>query len=44
MAANQTDCSRLEQKSFIKCLHAEKCKPSEIYRKMSDVYGEAYFS
>ena len=24
-------------------LVAEKCKPYEIYRRMCDVYGEAYF-
>ena len=40
MKANQTKCSRLEQRSIFKFLVAEKCKPCEIYRKMSDVYGE----
>ena len=44
MAANQTESSRLEQRSVIKFLVAEKCKPCEIYRRMSDVYGEACFS
>ena len=40
----QTECSRLEQRSVIIFLVSEKCKPREIYRRMCDVYGEAYFS
>ena len=36
--------SGFEQKSVFKFLLAEKCKPCEIYRRMCDVYGEAYFS
>ena len=43
MAANQIQCSRLEQKSIIKFLVAEKCQP-EICWRMCDVYGEACFS
>ena len=34
----------IEQSSGIKFLVAEKCKPCGIYRKMCDVYREAYFS
>ena len=33
-----------EQRSFIKYLLVEKCKPCEIYRRMYDLYREAYFS
>ena len=33
MAANQTTFLRLEQRSVIKSLVAEMCKPCEIYRK-----------
>ena len=44
MVANQTKCSRLEQRFVIKFLLAEKCKPCEIYGRKCDVYGEAYFS
>ena len=44
MAANETQCSRIEQRSLIKFLLAEKCKPREIYRRICDVYGEACFS
>ena len=43
IVANQTGCSRFEQRSFIKFLVAEKCKPCKIYRTMGDVYGEANF-
>ena len=43
MATNQTECSRLEQRSVIKFLVAEKCKPYGIYRRMCDV-TEVYFS
>ena len=44
MAANQAGSSRLEQKSLIKILLAEKYKSCEIYREIYDVYGEIYFS
>ena len=44
MITNQTECSRLEQRSVIKCSVAEKCKPCEIYKRMCDVYGEVCFS
>ena len=44
MLANQKVCSKLEQRSAIKFLLAEKCKACEIYRRMYDVNGEAYFS
>ena len=40
MAGNQTGCLRLEQRSVMKFLVAEKCKPCEIYRSMSCVYVE----
>ena len=42
--ANQTLYSLLAQKSTIEIMIAEMCKPYEIYRKMSNVYGEACFS
>ena len=42
--ADPESCSRIEQRSVIKFLVAEQCKPSEIFRKMSDVYEEACFS
>ena len=35
MVVNQTECSRLEQRSAIKVLVADKCKPYEIYKSMS---------
>ena len=35
---------QIEQRSVIKYLLAEKCKPCEIYRRMYDVYGEECFS
>ena len=38
--ANQIECIRLEKK----CLEADKCKPSVIYRGKCDVLGEACFS
>ena len=41
MAQNQTEISRLEQRSVIKFLVAGKGKPHEIYRRMCDMYGEA---
>ena len=36
--------SRLEQKSVIKFLVAEKCKPCEIYKRICDKYREECFS
>ena len=44
MAANHTQCSTFEQRSVIRFMLAEKCKSCEIYRRMSDVYGETLFS
>ena len=35
---------QIEQRSFIKYLLAEKGKPCEIYRRMYDLYREAFFS
>ena len=32
-----------EQRSLMKFLVAEKCKPCEIYRRMIDIYGETSF-
>ena len=43
MTANQTECSRLEQRFVIIFLVAEKCKPCEIYKRTCDVYQEACF-
>ena len=40
MASNQTECTRLEQKSLIKILVVEKCKRCKIYRRMCNVYRE----
>ena len=34
--------SRIEQRSVIKFLVAEQCKPSEIHRRMSAVYGNNF--
>ena len=44
MVENQTKCSKLEQKSIIKLLMAEKSKPCEIYKRICGVYGEACFN
>ena len=44
IAANQTDCSRLEQRFVIKFMLAEKCKSCEDYGRMCYVHGETYFS
>ena len=44
MDANQTQCSKLEQRFVIKFLVAEKYKPCEIYKRMCDVNGEVCFS
>ncbi|XP_050925028.1 histone-lysine N-methyltransferase SETMAR [Lates calcarifer] len=42
--ADQKACSRIEQRSVIKFLVAEGCKPIEIHRRMSTVYGATCFS
>ena len=44
MAASQTECSSLEQRSVIKFLLAKMCKPCEVYKRMCHVYGEACFN
>ena len=44
MVANQTESSRLEQRSVIIFLVAEKCKLCDTYRRMCDVHREVYFS
>ena len=36
-------CSRIEKRSVIKFLVAERCKAVEIHRRMSIVYGATYF-
>ena len=41
MAINQTKCSKLKQKSDIRFLVVEKCKP---YEPMRDVHRETCFS
>ena len=40
MVENQKQCSKLEQRSVVKFLLAEKYKPCKIYRRMRDVHGE----
>ena len=40
MAVIQTECSRHQRRSIIKCSEVKKCKPSEIYWRMCDVYGK----
>ena len=42
--ADQEACSRIEQRSVTKFLVGEKCKPAEIYRRMSTMYGATCFS
>ena len=42
MAENQTEYSRIEQRSVIKYLEAEKCKPCEIYRRMGCVWRSIF--
>ena len=42
--ADQKACSRIEQQSVIKFLVAKECKPVEIRRRMSTVYGATCFS
>ena len=39
MVANQTESARLEQRSVIKFLVADKCKP---YRRMCNVYRKVH--
>ena len=41
--ANRVNAPRLAQRSAIKSLVGEKCKPCEIYRRMSGVYGDGCF-
>ena len=41
MTVKQTECFRLEQRSGIRFLLAEKCKPCEIYTRLFDVYRES---
>ena len=43
IAANQTECPKLELRSVIKFIMAEKRKQCEIFRGMCDMYGAAYF-
>ena len=43
MAVNQTEYAWREQRSVMKFLPAEKCKPCEIYRRFCDVYREACY-
>ena len=43
-AANKTGCSSLEWGSIIRFIVAEKCKQSEMYIRICDVYGKACFS
>ena len=44
LMAGQTEHFKFEERSVIKFLVAEKCKPCEIYRRMCDVFGDACFS
>ena len=44
ITGKQIEWSLLEQRSVIKYLVAEMCKPCEIYRKMCVMYREACFS
>ena len=44
MAPNQTECSKLEQKSVIKSSVAEKCKPCKIQIRVFDVFRETCFN
>ena len=43
MAFNHTPCLSIEQRSVNKFLVAKKYKPSKIYKRMCDIYGEACF-
>ena len=44
MASNQAERSRLEQRSLINCLLAEKGKWYKIYRIFCDMYGDVCFT
>ena len=44
MVANQKKYSRLEQRSAIRFLVAEKCKQYEYYRRMCSGFREECFS
>ena len=44
MVANQTECSRLQQRSVVKFLLGEKCKPCENHKRLCDGYRETHFS
>ena len=44
MKPNQTECFRLKQRSVIIYLVAEEYKPSEIYWRMCDGFGEVVIS
>ena len=44
MTANQFEYFRIEQRSVMKCLLAEKYKQYRIYGRMRDVYGDACFT
>ena len=44
IAKNPTAYSRLDQRSLIQYLVAEKCKSCEIHRRIRDSYREANFS
>ena len=43
MMVNQIECIRFQQRSVIKVLVTEKCKPCEIYRRICYVYGKVCF-
>ena len=43
MVVIQAECFRLEEKSVLKFLVAEKSKPYETYKRMRDVCGEKLF-
>ena len=40
--SGKAECSKLEQRSVIKFIVAEKCKPCEIYRRMCVIYMEKH--
>ena len=44
MVTNQSEHPVLELRGVIKSFFAEKCKPSDVYRRMCDVYEKACFS
>ena len=43
MMVNQTEFSRLEQRSLMKFLVAQNYKPCEIYKRMCEVYAGTRF-